>query len=135
MRIMTVVLSVLVVCFVVSAVDPARAQSYDIRGQWVGNAKGPIFGAEGTVIINRQAGEEIQGVAEGGNIFGRAKFNFAGRIRGNIISGSYDGMTFQGALYADGSIRGLFRAIDGEDYQVFLRRQYSYWGAPNGGNW
>ncbi|MBI5568911.1 MAG: hypothetical protein HY914_03110 [Desulfomonile tiedjei] len=132
---MALFLSALVVCFAMAAADAARAQSYDIRGQWVGNAKGPIFGAEGTVVITQQAGEEIQGVVEGGNIFGRAKFNFAGRIRGNIISGSYDRMTFQGALYADGSIRGLFRAIDGEDYQVFLRRQYSYWGAPNGGNW
>jgi len=100
----------------------------DIRGTWVGNAKGTIFGAEGTVTITHQNGEEIYGIVEGGNIFGRARFSITGRARDGHIFGSKDGHTFSGFLYPDGAIRGMFRSVDGDTYQVFLQRSYPYWG-------
>jgi len=100
----------------------------DIRGLWVGNAKGTIFGAEGSVTITHQKGEEIQGIVEGGNIFGRAKFAISGRVRDGYIFGSKDGHTFNGYLYPDGMIRGLFRSVDGDTFQVLLQRSYPYWG-------
>jgi hypothetical protein len=116
------VAAVVVVC-------PAYGQSYDIRGQWVGNAQGTIFGAEGSVFITKQKGEDIEGIVEGGNFFGKAKFEIIGKVRGNYIFGQKEGHTFQGYLYPDGAIRGLFRAVDGEKFQVFLRRPAMYWGA------
>jgi hypothetical protein len=112
------------------------ASGYDIRGQWVGNAKGPIFGAEGTVTIMRQQGEDIYGIIEGGNFLGKAKFDINGKIRGNTIFGEKEGNTFHGYLYQDGSIRGLFRDITGDTYNVRLRRPYPQWGVPYGqGQW
>jgi hypothetical protein len=113
----------------------ALASGYDIRGLWKGKAKGTIFGAEGTVTITQQSGEDIVGQIEGGNIFGRARFSFIGKIRGNYIFGTKDGHTFQGYLFQDGSIRGTFRASDGDSYQVFLQRSYPYWGMPYSGMW
>lgn len=110
------------------------APGYDIRGLWTGKAKGSIFGAEGTVTIMQQSGEDIVGQVEGGNIFGRARFSFVGKIRGNYIFGTKDGHTFQGYLYQDGTIRGTFRASDGDTYQVFLQRSYP-WGMPYSGTW
>jgi hypothetical protein len=104
----------------------------DIRGMWIGNAKGAIFGAEGSVNITHQNGEDITGVVEGGNFFGRAKFSIQGKIRGNYIFGSKDGHTFEGFLYSDWTIQGLFRAIDGDTYKVMLRRPYPVWGSPYG---
>lgn len=100
----------------------------DIRGMWVGNAKGTIFGAEGSVTITHQEGEEIHGIVEGGNIFGKAKFNISGRVRDGYIFGSKDGHTFNGFLYTDGIIRGLFRSVDGDTFQVVLQRSYPNWG-------
>ncbi|MBI5252761.1 MAG: hypothetical protein HY912_24965 [Desulfomonile tiedjei] len=120
----------------VLAVSAVFAAGYDIRGQWVGNAKGPIFGAEGTVTIMRQEGENIYGIVEGGNFLGKAKFDIIGKIRGNSIFGEKEGNTFHGYLYVDGSIRGLFKDITGDSYNVFLRRPYSQWGVPQGnGQW
>jgi len=111
------------------------ASSYDIRGLWTGNAKGRIFGAEGSVTITHQSGEDIVGQVEGGNIFGRARFSFNGKIRGNYIFGNKEGHIFQGYLFQDGTIRGTFRASDGDTYDVFLRRPYPYWGMPYQGMW
>ncbi len=126
---------VMVQVLAASAVFAAGA-GYDIRGQWVGNAKGPIFGAEGTVTIMRQEGEDIYGIVEGGNFLGKAKFDIYGKIRGNTIFGEKEGHTFHGNLYADGSIRGLFRDTTGDSYKVFLRRPQSHWGVPYGqGQW
>jgi hypothetical protein len=122
---------VVFVLFVV--VGPQEASAYDIRGVWEGNAKGSIFGAKGSVTITSQRGEEIEGVIEGGNIFGRAKFKINGKIRGNLIFGALDGNSFQGYIYPDWSIRGVFKGIDGDSYQVFLKRPYDYWGAPQQG--
>jgi hypothetical protein len=116
-------------------VCPAYGQNYDIRGQWVGNAQGAIFGAEGSVFITKQRGEDIEGIVEGGNFLGKAKFSITGKVRGNYIFGQKEGHTFRGYLYPDGSIRGLFTASDGEKYQVFLRRPGMYWGAPQSGLW
>ena len=110
----------------------ALAAGYDIRGQWVGNAKGPIFGAEGSVTIMRQDGEDIYGIVEGGNFLGKAKFDINGKIRGNTIFGEKEGNTFVGYLYADGSIRGHFKDITGDTYNVFLRRPQPTWGVPYG---
>jgi hypothetical protein len=118
----------------VMVASAAIASGYDIRGQWVGNAKGPIFGAEGTVTIMRQEGENIYGIVEGGNFLGKAKFDINGKIRGNTIFGEKEGNTFHGFLYQDGSIRGLFRDITGDTYNVLLRRPYSPWGFPYGQN-
>ncbi len=124
-RLLYVTISILLV--VVCAVS---AFGNDIRGMWVGNAKGSIFGAEGSVNITHQNGEDISGVVEGGNFFGRAKFAIQGKIRGNYIFGSKDGHTFEGFLYPDWTIQGLFRAIDGDTYKIMLRRPYPTWGYP-----
>jgi hypothetical protein len=113
----------------------ARGMAYDLRGQWVGNAQGTIFGAEGSVTITQQDGEDIYGIVEGGNFLGRARFSINGKVRGNQIYGDKDGHTFQGFLYPDGTIRGVFRASDGDAYKVILRRPYSMWGAPYSGMW
>ncbi len=108
-----------------------QCEAYDITGMWVGNAKGSIFGAEGSVTITSQKGEEISGVIEGGNFFGRAKFDIQGRIQGNYIFGARDGNSFHGYIYPDWTIRGVFKGIDGDTYQVFLKRHYNnYWGVP-----
>ncbi len=108
----------------------------DIRGPWVGKAKGAIFGAEGSVQITRQQGEEIYGIVEGGNFFGKARFSISGRIRGNFIFGVKDGHSFNGFVYPDGTIRGFFRSVDGDSYQVFLRRPYGdYSFGWQQGNW
>jgi len=104
----------------------------DLRGPWVGNAQGTIFGAKGSVNITRQTGEDIFGIVEGSNFLGSARFTINGRVRGNHIFGSREGHTFEGFLYPDGSIRGLFRASDGDTYSVFLQRPYQYWGVPPG---
>jgi hypothetical protein len=129
--------AVVVPVFVLLCGSSALASEYDIRGPWVGKAQGNIFGAEGTVTITRQEGEDFYGVIEGGNIFGRARFTINGKFRGNQIFGQKDGHTFNGFLYADGTIRGVFRASDGDSYKIFLRRDYSQWGmdpygAPHG---
>jgi hypothetical protein len=125
------------VLFALLAATPyhAFASAFDIRGLWVGSAKGTIFGAEGSVTITQQNGEDIIGTVEGGNIFGRAQFSFNGKIRGNYIFGNKEGHTFQGYLFQDGTIRGTFRASDGDSYQVNLRRPYPYWGMPYSGMW
>lgn len=109
----------------------SACNAYDITGMWVGNAKGSIFGAEGSVNITSQRGEEILGIIEGGNFFGKAKFEIRGRIQGNYIFGARDGNSFHGYIYPDWTIRGVFKGIDGDTYQVFLQRPYnSYWGVP-----
>ncbi len=114
----------------------AFGQNYDIRGQWVGKAKGTIFGAEGSVTITYQRGENIQGIVEGSNIFGSARFGIDGKIRGNYIFGNKEGNTFQGYLYQDGTIRGLAQAVTGEKFDIFLQRPYNnYWGSPQSGSW
>lgn len=123
-------LAVSVFLFVASAALPGFAT--DIRGQWVGDAKGSIFGAKGTVNIIRQNGQDFYGLVEGGNFFGTARFDINGKIRGNYIFGAKEGHSFQGFLYPDGTIRGVFRAVDGDSYRVFLQRPYSYWGMPPG---
>ncbi|HMK36329.1 MAG TPA: hypothetical protein VK463_14740 [Desulfomonilaceae bacterium] len=128
-------LSVLTVVAVLAVVCPAQGQHLDIRGQWVGNAQGTIFGAEGSVFITAQSGEDIQGIVQGGNFLGTAKFDINGKIRGNYIFGQKEGHTFQGYLYPDGTIRGLFRAVDGEKFEVYLRRPGMYWGTPQSGLW
>lgn len=102
--------------------------TFDIRGQWVGNAKGKIFGAEGSVVVTHQEGEDFRGICEGSNFLGKAKFSINGTIRGGQILGSKEGHTFQGQLYADGSIRGLFRASDGDEFRIVLQRPYPQWG-------
>ncbi len=122
---------VLISVFVI-ILSGASAFGNDIRGMWVGNAKGNIFGAEGSVNITHQNGEDIFGIVEGGNFFGRAKFDIQGKIRGNYIFGSKDGHTFEGFLYPDWSIQGRFRAIDGDTYKIMLRRPYPTWGYPHG---
>jgi hypothetical protein len=134
------VLQLLLVLVVLMAwLNPARTaepQPFDLRGTWVGNAKGPIFGAEGSVTITHQRGEQIHGVVEGGNFLGKAKFDIVGRVRGNYIFGEKEGNFFQGFLYADGTIRGAVKCIDGETYRVFLRRpSYPQWGAYPYGGW
>jgi hypothetical protein len=114
---------------------PVAGQATDVRGSWEGTAKGRIFGAEGTMNITHQRGEDIAGMIEGGNAFGSAKFNIAGKVRGSYIFGSMDGHSFQGHLYPDGTIRGVFRAIDGDTYRVVLRRsspQWPQWGQQYG---
>jgi hypothetical protein len=114
----------------------ALGANVDLRGVWVGKAKGSIFGAEGSVTITRQEGEYIVGVVEGGNMFGTAKFGIKGHVRGNMIFGSMGGNQFVGAVYTDGTIRGELKAVDGDVYEVFLQRSYPYWGgAPYGMPW
>jgi hypothetical protein len=112
----------------------ALEQSFDIRGPWVGNAKGRIFGAKGSVVITHQKGEDIRGIVEGSNFLGKAKFSIDGKIRGSQVFGSKEGHTFQGQLYADGTIRGLFRDSDGDEYEIFLQRPYAQWGMPYQGS-
>ncbi len=119
----------------VFASAPAFAQGYDLRGPWVGNAQGAIFGAEGSVTITQQRGEDLEGIVEGGNWLGKARFSIIGKIRDNYIFGEKEGNTFQGFLYGDGTIRGLVRATDGSTFQVVLRRPYAQWGMPSGGMW
>ena len=114
---------------------PVTAQTFDIRGVWVGKAKGPIFGAEGSVTITRQDGEDILGIVEGGNIFGKARFTINGKIRGNRIIGQKQGNIFQGVLYSDWSIRGALKTTDGETYRIVLRRSHPYWGGMPRGQW
>lgn len=136
-------------------VVPSISWGYDLRGVWVGKAKGSVFGAEGSVTILEQKGENILGLVEGGNMFGSAKFKIRGKIRGNQIVGRKAGNVFQGLLYSDGTIRGNLKAVDGDTYTVFLRRKadpmrgyyphgYGYpygqpyqqgWGYPYGGSW
>lgn len=116
------------------AVRTGLCQSYDIRGPWVGSAKGSILGAEGTVTITAQQGEQIHGIVEGSNFLGKARFPIDGIIRGNYIFGSKEGHTFQGYLYGDGTIRGMFVASDGDKFSIFLRRPYPQWGMPWQGN-
>lgn len=128
---MNKLLYVLISVFLVTFYS-AAAFGNDIRGMWVGNAKGNIFGAEGSVNITHQNGEDISGIVEGSNFFGKAKFDIQGKIRGNYIFGSKDGHTFEGFLYPDWSIQGLFRAIDGDTYRIMLRRPYPTWGYPQG---
>jgi hypothetical protein len=65
-------------------------------------------------------------------MFGRARFDIAGKIRGNHIFGEKEGHIFEGFVYPDGAIRGLFRAANGEKYSIFLHRPYPYWGVPYG---
>lgn len=113
---------------VFAVIAPAESRGLDIRGTWVGNAQGSIFGAEGSVTITQQRDEDIYGVVEGGNFLGKARFTIAGKISGRNIFGSKEGHTFNGMIYPDGTIRGLFRASDGDTYQVFLQRPYSHWG-------
>lgn len=123
-----------IVLVAVLSVLPAAGGSVDLRGVWVGKAQGPIFGAEGSVTITNQRGEDIVGIVEGGNVLGKARFGIRGKVKGNAIVGSKDGHQFQGFLYPDGTIRGAMHATNGEVYKVFLRRPYSYWGGgtPNG---
>lgn len=123
----TLLACIVLTCFC-DIVQPHAALAVDIRGSWVGNASGTIFGAEGSVTITQQRGEDIYGIVEGGNFFGKARFTINGKVRGNQIFGSKEGHTFNGMVYPDGTIRGLFRAVDGDSYQVFLQRPYSQWG-------
>jgi hypothetical protein len=134
-RLSLFILAAAVALLTVAAHVPAFAQSYDLRGPWVGNAQGTIFGAEGSVTITRQRGEDLEGIVEGGNWLGKARFNINGKIRNNYIFGEKEGNTFQGFLYGDGTIRGLVRATDGSTYQLVLRRPYAQWGMPPGGMW
>ncbi len=108
------------------------SQNVDIRGLWVGKAEGSIFGAEGTLNITSQKGEDVYGIIEGGNTFGKAKFSVKGKIQGNMIFASKEGHTFQGQVLGDGTIRGIFRASDGSTFRVFLRRPDPYWGSIPG---
>lgn len=129
---MTVGLCFSIVVVAVAAA-PAGARNVDIRGLWLGKAQGPIFGAEGSVTITSQKGEEISGIVEGGNMFGTAKFGIKGTVRGNAIHGSLEGHIFRGMVYSDGTIRGEMKATNGEVYEVFLRRSEPYWvGVPQG---
>ncbi|MFC1836501.1 hypothetical protein ACFL2Q_17555 [Thermodesulfobacteriota bacterium] len=126
--------SLVILLFALVAVPDAFGQTLDIRGQWVGKAKGRIFGAEGSVTITQQEGENISGIVQGGNVFGKAKFRIKGTIRGNRIIGEKQGNIFQGFIYSDGSIRGTMKTTDGEVYHVFLRRPFNPWGGyPNYG--
>jgi hypothetical protein len=120
---------------ILDAVKVARCQNFDIRGPWVGNAKGTILGAEGTVTITRQQGEQIHGIVEGSNFLGKARFPIDGIIRGNYIFGSKEGHTFQGYLYGDGTIRGMFVGSEGDQFRIFLRRPYAQWGMPYQQTW
>jgi hypothetical protein len=111
------------------------AQFPDIRGPWVGKAKGTIIGAEGSVFVTHQQGEDVRAVVEGSNFFGTARFNIACKVRGNQIFGSLDGHSFQGFLYMDGTIRGTFRAVTGDTFEVILQRPYQSWGMRQPGGW
>lgn len=124
-----VILAGLVAAHTVAAEAPLAP---DVRGFWTGKAQGTIFGAQGTVYIVTQQGDDIRGVVEGENMFGRAKFNIAGKVRGNHIFGTMEGHTFSGFLLSDGTIRGVFKASNGDAYNIFLRRPYQYWPYPYG---
>jgi len=129
---MIVCLCLLIVAAAVPVVS-ASARNVDIRGLWLGKARGPIFGAEGSVTITTQKGEEISGIVEGGNVFGTAKFGIKGTVRGNAIHGSLEGHIFRGMVFPDGTIRGEMKATNGEVYEVFLRKSQPYWGGvPQG---
>lgn len=126
-------ISVLVMVCLVCVGSYAGAQSVDIRGPWEGTAQGSIFGAQGTVYITQQAGEAISGIVEGSNFLGSARFGISGRVRGNYIYGEKEGHTFEGMVYPDWTIRGMFRASNGEKYSIFLRKTFSSsWGSPYG---
>jgi hypothetical protein len=133
--ILSVVLVLGLALAVSGTVTTAFCQNFDIRGPWVGNAKGSIFGAEGSVTITRQQGQQIHGIVEGSNFLGKARFSIDGIMRGNYIFGSKDGHRFEGFLYSDGAIRGLFTASDGDKFRIFLRRPYQQWGMPYQGTW
>jgi hypothetical protein len=133
----------MVMAFVVGSAYGVRAASvYDLRGTWQGNAKGSIFGAEGSVTVTHQRGENFSGIVEGSNFLGSAKFRIAGKIRGNVIYGAKQGNVFQGILYGDGTIRGVMKTVDGASYRIFLRKanpygnpynnQYNWGGYPYG---
>ncbi len=111
------------------------AHAYDLKGEWRGEAKGTIFGAEGSVVVTRHRGEDFSAVVEGGNWLGRASFDITGKMRGSYIFGTKEGNTFQGALYTDGTIRGIAKLIDGSQYKVFLQRSYPDWGGNPYGGW
>lgn len=110
-------------------------QTPDIRGLWVGKATGSIIGAEGRVLVTHQQGEDIRALVEGSNFFGKARFVIACKMRGSEIFGSLEGHTFHGFLYRDGTIRGIFRAVTGERFDVILQRPYSAWGFGQPGRW
>jgi hypothetical protein len=126
------IITILVAALCSACIGTAHAQqgTYDIRGQWVGDAQGVVFGAKGSVVITDQRGEDIRGVAEGSNVFGSARFGIAGKIRGNYIFGNKEGNTFQGWVYPDNTIRGMVRAVTGDEFQITLRKSYQYWGMP-----
>ncbi len=113
----------------------SAADAYDLRGEWRGNAKGTLFGAEGSVVVTNQTGEDFAAVVEGGNWLGKASFNIRGKVRGAYIYGSKEGNTFQGAVYGDGTIRGIARLVDGSEYTVFLQRHFGQWGSGPYGTW
>ena len=113
----------------------ASAEAIDLRGAWVGKAQGSIFGAEGVVNVVRQKGDKIYGIVEGGNFFGKARFQIQGRVRGNMIIGEMGGNVFQGNIFQDGTIRGMVRTVDGDTYRVFLRRSQPLWGSDPYGRW
>ncbi len=119
---------VLSVAFAATPAYAAGAAGVDIRGKWEGEAQGPIFGAKGTVPITAQERENIEGIVEGGNFLGSARFTIRGKVRGYAIVGGKDGNMFQGLVYADSTIRGTMRAINGEVYHVFLRKSSPSWG-------
>ena len=131
MKVSLVCVMVLVASAVLAA-DPSYPMGragFDLRGKWEGEAQGPVFGAKGTVTITAQQGDNIEGIVEGGNFLGTARFSIRGKVQGNMIFGNKDGNVFQGALYADSTIRGTLRAINGEVYHVFLRRPAPAWGS------
>jgi hypothetical protein len=107
---------------------PLCAQTPDLRGLWVGNAQGSIFGAEGTVNVTQQRGRDIVAMVEGSNFLGSARFGVRGYVHGNMIYGSLEGNQFRGVVYPDGTLRGEVKAIDGDTYHIFLRKSYPYWG-------
>ena len=127
-------LLVAVVVLVLTAICPA-AQAYDLRGEWRGEAKGSIFGAEGSVVVTQHNGEDFAAIVEGGNWLGRASFDIRGKMRGSQIFGTKEGNSFQGTLYSDGTIRGVAKLIDGSEYKVFLQRSYPMWGSNPYGGW
>ena len=67
-------LLVAVAVLVLTAICPA-VHAYDLRGEWRGEAKGSIFGAEGSVVITQHNGEDFAAIVEGGNWLGRATFD------------------------------------------------------------
>jgi hypothetical protein len=126
---------VITVCVLAIAAICSTVHAHDLRGEWRGEAKGSLFGAEGSVNVTQQKGEDFSAVVEGGNWLGRASFDIRGKIRGSHIFGTKEGNTFQGALYADGTIRGTAKLIDGSLYRVILQRSYQSWGGLPYGGW